>query len=37
MTEDLEPAGMAVAEDGHTPYFENTPWKRAAAKVKTEA
>jgi hypothetical protein len=21
------PAGIAVAEDDHTPYFENTPWR----------
>jgi len=25
ITENLELAGMAVAGDGHTPYFENTP------------
>jgi len=37
MTENLEPAGGAVVGDGHTPDFENTPWKREVARVKTEA
>jgi len=37
ITGNLELADMAVAGDGHTPDFENTPWKQAAAEVKTEA
>jgi hypothetical protein len=26
ITENLQLADMAVAGDGHTPYFENMPW-----------